>query len=250
MCRLVAYPPGTSKETAISILDSFSLSNDDGVGSAYVKDSQFILKKYVCSFKEAIHKNMDLFDHMPYPGWTIAHVRLATEGDVALKNTHPLEIVDTVMCHNGCWGPSEALRDAVAPYVLKGETDSEVAGLFIERMGPTKFYNWKCSSGVYLQLNRKGELTVIKATGDLVTARYKGSFIMASELDPVYEALELCPGYVRFDSAGVCIESWFREKEITYKVPVDKDGKEQSGTRCPVYTNSELWKNHDREYDL
>ncbi len=247
MCRLVAYPPGTSKDTAIEILNSFGMSNDDGVGSAYVKDSVFVLKKYTCSFKEAITKGMDLFDHMPYAGWTIAHVRLATEGDVSLKNTHPLEIHDTVMCHNGCWTPSEVLRDAVVPYVLKGETDSEVAGVFIERMGAQRFYNWKCSSGVYLQLNRKGELTVIKATGDLVSARYKGSFIMASELDPKYEALELCPGYVRFGADGLCIESWFREKDILVKVPVDAEGKELPGTRCPVYTNHELWKNHERE---
>lgn len=240
MCRLAAYPPGCSKADAIKIMKAFSSSNNDGVGTAYVKDGRFILKKYKIPFMDALTQDKDLFDHMPYDGWTIAHVRMATTGKIAYENTHPLEIIDTVMCHNGCWQPHELVRSMTKGYKYKGETDSEVAGYMIESMGVPEFYNWKYSTGVYLQLKRDGSFTAMKCTGELNVCQYKDSFLFASQISGDYDSIDLPNGYITFDPKGVCTGNHFAAKEITLR-------KDYSGKKVLVHSN-ELWNKSRPEY--
>jgi len=182
MCRLAAFPPGTTKETAHEIVSSFVGSNTHGVGTCYLKGKSFVIKKAPISYRDAVIKKMDLFDHMPCDSWTIAHVRLATQGEHTYENTHPFIRGDYAIVHNGCFNQSELVRTALNKSVKwQGETDSEVGAYIFDQVGPEKFYK-SMYSGVWLGLHRSGVLSGVKCTGDLEILRTSDEkVILASE---------------------------------------------------------------------
>ena len=192
MCRLAAFPPGTTFPEAMELAKTLEGHNVDGVGTAHVVDGQFVVKKFPIPLSQAIEKRLDLFNHMPHDGWTILHTRLATHGDKTDKNTHPFEIGDYAFAHNGVWGESEICRFALQGHVtFNGETDSEVAGYFFNLLGPDRFAKSIMRGGVFLGLHRSGELHVVKTYGDLQFAstteevyvdKPKGCLLIASEI--------------------------------------------------------------------
>lgn len=215
MCRLAAFPPGTHKEFANEVLADFVRGNDDGVGSAYVKSGEFILKKFPYSYQEAVTKKDDLFDHMPYNGWTIAHVRYATHGGNTLANTHPIIRGDLVGVHNGVFSGSGIIRLALDGAVKwAGETDSEVALYLLNKLGRDKFYKEMPSgAGVYLTLNRKGELDCTKLSGDLRFLKMSnGSYSVASAFPTKYRDTFVTTGGWGFKPDGTP-RDWSEESE-------------------------------------
>lgn len=183
----------------------FVKGNEDGVGSAYVKDGEFILKKYPYSYKEAVTKSDDLFNHMPYKGWTLAHVRWATHGDNTVPNTHPIIRGDIVGVHNGVFSAAPLLRAAMDGGVKwAGETDTEVALYLLNKWGPSEFYKqMPMGAGVYLSLDRKGQLDCIKASGDLKFLRLdNGRYIVASAFPFKYKEKYMHNGVYGFTVEG------------------------------------------------
>lgn len=205
MCRIAAFPPGYPKEKAHEIIEQFLGGNDDGVGSAYVKDGEFIVKKYPYSYKEALVKKDDLFEHMPYDGWTIAHIRMATHGGNTLQNTHPIIRGDYVGVHNGVFSPAPLLRAALdGGTQWSGETDSEVALYLYNKWGRDQFYKeMPGGSGVYVVLNRKGELDVAKTSGELRFMKLdNGTFLIASSLPFKWNDIYVSNGCYGFNPDG------------------------------------------------
>lgn len=168
MCRIAAFPPGTTQEEARKIATHLVGTNLDGVGSGYLKDGEFHINKMPVSMPEADKAGLPIFSHMPHDGWTIFHTRFGTHGDKTMENTHPFSIGDYCFAHNGVWSESEVCRFALLGFVeFKGETDSEVAGYFFNKYGPDDFYKIVKRGGVFLGLHRSGELHIVKTFGDL-----------------------------------------------------------------------------------
>ena len=168
MCRLAAFPPGITREYALWTMDRLETNNRDGFGYAYTKKGQFIVHRWPEEFSKVSKREKYIFRHMPYNGWTIAHLRLASCGKPTYKNTHPFVKGDVCVCHNGCFSIHEELRPIANKFGhLSGETDSEVAAWVISNIGCKKFYkNFKFGS-TYLALHRDGQLSAWSQGGDL-----------------------------------------------------------------------------------
>lgn len=187
MCRILALPPYFTKKKALEIVENFYPGNDDGTGSVYVKDGKFIVNKWNFSFEDVVKKKLPMFDHMPYDGWTLAHVRAASHGKNTLNNTHPFVKGQHAMVHNGVFREFAPVKAALsATHTFRGQTDSEVAAVLYEVAGKEKFAK-SIDSGVFMFLNREGRVHVVcKAGGDLVFQKTKLGIVMASELPSTY----------------------------------------------------------------
>jgi hypothetical protein len=165
------------------------------VGSAYVKDGKFVVDKHPVSLTELLTLDHPFLSHMPYEGWTIAHLRAASHGDIAYRNTHPFTVGGTgdrtkgegewCIAHNGIWTDYAVAKLALSKFVkFHGETDTEVAAELINLVGPAKFAEEISWGGVYLCLNKSGDLWVAKTSGDLEGfVRSDKTMLLASALD-------------------------------------------------------------------
>lgn len=219
MCRLAAFPPGFKRNDALDILANFEGCNTDGTGSSYVKDGKFVVDKWPTAFNKVI-KSKPFLAHMPYNGWTVAHLRAASHGDNVKQNTHPFNVGPWSFIHNGIWTEHNLVRLALSKQVqMEGETDSEVAAHLWNIIGPKKFAEAIDFSGVFMGLHKTGELWVVKTSGDLeIKALSKEQVVMASEFDKQkYEdTVEALFGWYHFAPDGTYIkhketrESWSR----------------------------------------
>ena len=178
MCRLAAFPPGYTKEGANKIMAAYGSSNRDGVGIAYAKDGELVVKKWANSWDFLESKKVDVFAHMPCSSWTIAHVRAATHGEVTVDNTHPFVKGDWAVVHNGIYGGHNVARALLTEMgsTFQGQTDSEVGAELINRFGPKRFLMFTGShDGTWLALNKSGELYVVVAGGACDIFKLKGS---------------------------------------------------------------------------
>lgn len=186
MCRLAAFPPNFPKEKALDIIKDFSIGNDDGTGSVYIKDNEFIVNKWPLSFEDIVDKKLPLLDHMPYNGWTIAHVRAISHGGKSVRNTHPFILDNWAMAHNGIfseYAPVKAILQKALRVDFESRTDSEVALQLWEHVGKEQFIK-SMSSGVFMFLNKTGQLDVVCCSGgDLMFQKTKWGVVLASELD-------------------------------------------------------------------
>ena len=105
MCRILAIPPGFSRDEAIRILsDMEAMKNRDGVGYAYLDGKKrFQIVKYPKSLSFVLRKHRPFLTHLPHDGWTLIHLRAASHGSVTMENTHPFEVGDWAVVHNGIW---------------------------------------------------------------------------------------------------------------------------------------------------
>lgn len=225
MCRVFAFPPGTPRALAVSVMDDGVGNNDDGVGYCYVKDGKFILKKYPTDIGSAMKSHPDFLGHMPHDGWTIAHERMATHGGNTHGNTHPFVRERFAVVHNGIFTQHEAIRPLASMHVLEGETDSEVAAWAIDVMGPRRFSESYRAGGVFLSLEKTGDLHLSKLSGWLKVARKDGVYILGTALPFALDSLVVQDGYAKWKADGsVEIEPQ------TYQVPA------VTQTIFPLYT--------------
>ena len=195
MCRLAAFPPNTSRTEAIEILLEMQGCNLDGVGSVYVnKGGEFVVDKYPCSLSSLLRKQSKelkkgegFLSHMPHDGWTVAHLRAASHGGNTFENTHPFITADGnyAVVHNGIWSDYRIAKLCLEKSIeFKGQTDSEVAANLISLVGPERFSAAIDFGGVYLALQKDGQLWVIKTSGqlELVDREVEGT-LLASEFD-------------------------------------------------------------------
>jgi predicted glutamine amidotransferase len=185
MCRLAAFPPGFPRMEAIEILANFEDQNIDGTGSVYIKDKKFIVNKWAKPLTKVLEKE-EFLTHMPYDGWTVAHLRAASHGSNLKVNTHPFIVGRWAVVHNGIWSDYNIAKLALSKFVkINGDTDSEVAANLINLVGPKKIAEELNFAGVFLALNKDGHLWAIKTSGDLeITLLKEGErVLMASEFD-------------------------------------------------------------------
>lgn len=186
MCKLAAYPAGCTREEAINVMERQIGADKDGFGFAYIKEGEFVVKRYPYSLDEALKKGDDIFDHMPHKGWTIAHARNATHGGNTVENTHPFIVGDQVIAHNGMWSYWQQFRTLLEAqgHEFKGDTDSEVAARVLDIVGPEVWSEGYAGAGVYLALQKDGTLWYSKPSGVLGYAFYGTgkSYIIATSL--------------------------------------------------------------------
>lgn len=197
MCQVFAFPPKMPKELALSILTNSVGGNDDGVGYVFVRDAKFVLKKYPESVTEVLKKQPDFFQHMPHDGWTIAHLRAKTHGDVAHRNTHPFIKGSYAVVHNGIFSAHEEVRPIAAKHGLEGETDSEVAAWILSELTPKGFVEGYKSGGVFLALGLDGTLHVSKLSGYVQGSTKDGVTILGTSLPAQMEPNSLMDGYAK-----------------------------------------------------
>lgn len=240
MCRIVALPPGFTKQKALAIVEDFYIGNDDGTGSVYVENGEFKVNKYNFSFEEVMKKKLPLFDHMPYNGWTLAHVRAASHGKKTMNNTHPFIKGDCAMVHNGIFREYAPVKAALsATHTFDGETDSEVAAVLWQVAGKKKFIK-AVDSGVFMFLNRNGQVDVVCNTGgDLTFQRTRQGVVMASSLPDTYRRTQsVLEGHFKLGLNGQIIHSkwekdtpskWFSVSEYGDYTPTKQNWKPKKG---------------------
>jgi len=226
MCRLAAFPPNFPRDEAIEILKDFEKCNTDGTGYVYLDDGDFKVYKWPNSLTEVLEAIPDKFlGHMPYSnGWTLVHLRAASHGEVAYRNTHPFVINNLAFIHNGMWHEYDIARVLLQKMgvKLKGETDSEVAGQLFDLIGPKKFTETIQGSGVFMGLKRNGKLWVSKTSGELEFKKFEGNhkYVLASEFPVLSKSRRVVNGWYCFDKNGELIKK--------YQDPLDKAVKTSS----------------------
>jgi len=133
MCRLFGLTAGTARVTATfwlldapDSLEAQSHRNADGSGIGFFDpDGQPVVDKQpepAFSDQEFIHEARQAESET-----FVAHVRWATAGGRAMRNTHPFVMDGRVMAHNGGIGELGQLDQELGSYarLVLGETDSE-----------------------------------------------------------------------------------------------------------------------------
>jgi predicted glutamine amidotransferase len=213
MCRLAAFPPDYPRDKALEILLAFEGKNTDGVGSVYVKNNKFVVDKHPTALSKILAKDHDFLGHMPYNGWTLAHLRLASHGCNANRNTHPFLVGDWAFVHNGVWSDYNLVKLALSKTVkFEGETDTEVAAHLWNIIGPQKFAEELSWGGVFMGLHRNGQLHVAKTSGDLdVFHRKNKTIVLASELPSYFKRkYEAERGWFHYNKDGTYKEHKFK----------------------------------------
>lgn len=209
MCRLAAFPPNFPKKEAYNIMWHFLKGNTDGTGSVHLdKDGKFVTRRYPFSLTKVVKDQKVLLGHMPYPGWTVVHVRAASHGGNKVANTHPFIKGKWGVVHNGVWSEYEIAKAALHRKVeFEGDTDTEVAAYVFSNIGPKRFSKLIDYGGVYLGLHQSGDLWAVKTSGDLVMAETKYGQVLASELPDKYDDREVEEGWVHLNPEGKVIRA-------------------------------------------
>jgi len=252
MCRLACFPPNFPRREALKVMAHMYLGNEDGTGSVYVKNGKFVVNKWRYSFETVVKGRYPLFDHMPYPGWTVAHVRAASHGSIRKRNTHPFLLGEWSMAHNGVFLEHKIVKAALSPhYQFSSQTDSEVALALWDAAGASKFIK-AMDSGVYMFLKKDGSLyTVVCNGGDLNIKRTRYGTLMASELDKdTYRNTKaVLEGWLKFDKKGKAKKSSYEEdKPFEWsKRDYYKSHDSYFKSRDYNYEYSDSYKRHNKD---
>lgn len=224
---MLAAPNGMKKGDILDLLQDMvggynsnpNSGNVDGFGFAYVSEKgEFCIKKTQLSFPQVLKKkSYKKFIDWPDTGWKIIHLRKGSiGGNGSYRNAHPFfinyEDNEYVSCHNGTHREYELIKAALPNKKYNSDTDSEIILTLLAKIGPKKFNKISNDNGVYLTINKNGELTAIKNTfqGDLKIAALdeKRDFLI-SELshDSGYKNEELDSGFYIFNKEGEMIKS-------------------------------------------
>lgn len=206
MCRLAVFPPRFDRNIAIKTLQDFEGCNVDGTGYAYIKDGEFVIRKWARSLTDVLKTRGNKFlDHLETSdSWTIAHLRAASHGENFRRNTHPFQLNDDwVFMHNGVWSEYYPMKVALSQQVkFRGETDTEVAGQFFSLVGPKRFFHALSgtNSGVFIGLNKNGKLWISKTSGDLESKKMDGQIVLASSFPTGITSKYVKNGWYKFDN--------------------------------------------------
>ena len=216
MCRLACFPPNFPQDKALEMLLEIEASNTDGVGSVHLSENgEFVVNKYPTSLSKVMEKGTPFLHHMAngdFNGWTLTHLRAASHGAVAMKNTHPF-IIDNKwgFVHNGVWSDYDVVKLALSKTIkFEGETDTEVAGHLFSIAGPKAFCETINSAGVFCGLRKDGALFIVKTSGSLEFNELPNKTIVAaSDIKRAeYPQAELIQsGWYYFNKSGKLIKS-------------------------------------------
>lgn len=205
MCRQACFPKGFKRNDAIDILLDMEKFNTDGVGYCYLKNGEFVVRKWTKSLSKVLRREKNfLNDIRDAEGYTLVHLRAASHGCIHYDNTHPFitNSGDYAIMHNGIFSDYKlaklCLKSTVA---FKGDTDSEVAAAIIDTAGIKAFSDEMDMSGVFCCLKKDGTLYVIKTSGDMCAHQLPNkTCLLSSELDvATFRQQELLTGYYVFN---------------------------------------------------
>lgn len=131
MCGIVGY---IGKKEALPILmkglKKLEYRGYDSAGIAYCKDGSIQLEKSVGRISE-LEKKIN-FNDVSFVG--IGHTRWATHGGVDVKNSHPHQVGDIVIVHNGILENYQVLKEFLMEqgYLFHSDTDTEVACCYLD----------------------------------------------------------------------------------------------------------------------
>lgn len=131
MCGIVGY---IGKKNCLPILikglKRLEYRGYDSAGVAYVKDNYVKVVKNVGRINE-LEKVIDFNDNSNIG---IGHTRWATHGGVDVFNSHPHQVGDITIVHNGIIENYQELKNMLinAGYDFKSDTDTEVACCYID----------------------------------------------------------------------------------------------------------------------
>jgi len=236
MCRLAAFPPNCSKEDALKILLGFASGNPDGAGSVYVKDGHFKVNKWPISLRQVLSEKLPLLDHMPYPGWTMVHLRAASHGDNIPQNTHPFIKGNWAFCHNGIWRDYSIVKAAFSRlYRFEGQTDSEVAAQMFAAAGPRKFIRSVKDGGVYLALHRSGKLyAVCTEGGDMSYTETPNGIIVASTFPEYTSQVTIDSGWLKLNPEGTLVKKRIHKSAFLLRSDYWRDYKDDKSLLADI----------------
>lgn len=131
MCGIVGYI-GNKNCLPILIkgLKKLEYRGYDSAGIAYLNKNKVKLTKSIGRIKE-LEKKINLNDNSTIG---IGHTRWATHGSVDKTNSHPHQVGDITIVHNGIIENYQKLKNKLTKigYTFKSETDTEVACAYID----------------------------------------------------------------------------------------------------------------------
>lgn len=78
-------------------LSQFFRANRNGGGYAYAEDGKFFIHRHIMVESDYIEHGMRLADKENL----VTHCRVATSGGITVENSHPFEMENSVLVHNG-----------------------------------------------------------------------------------------------------------------------------------------------------
>jgi predicted glutamine amidotransferase len=188
MCRLFGLTAGAARVTATFWLldapDSLAIQsrrNADGAGLGYFgPDGEVVLDKQA----EPAYSDQEFIRAAGQARSSafVAHVRWATTGGRAVRNTHPFGMEGRVMAHNGGFGSLARLDAELGRYrrLVLGETDSERYFALITK--ETDAHGGDVAAGIAAAASWIGARlplsslnVVVAAPGELWALRYPGA---------------------------------------------------------------------------
>ena len=166
MCRLAVFPVNLiSKGDILDILqDMEGVRTGHGFGYGFVREDQFISRKTSLPLSEILKKKSykDFFgDCFNHDGLVMFHSRKASHGEVSYRNCHPFESKNYLFMHNGSFNECSLVEALLGDEIkYKSETDTEVCLHFLEKIGVKKFQLVVKDSGVFLAMEKTGNLNV------------------------------------------------------------------------------------------
>lgn len=107
------------------------ISNPDGGGYAFAHRGKVVTRKGITTLKEFLEAfNADSKQYKKAP--FVLHFRIRSQGDKSVENTHPFDIADGVLAHNGTMDGTGATWD-------KGPSDTN---LFCKAVGDKLTLEW------------------------------------------------------------------------------------------------------------
>ena len=102
---------------------------------------------------------------------------------------------------------TDLVKAALKRYVkFTGETDSEVAAQLLATVGPKQFGRLVDYGGVFLSLNKNGELWSVKTSGSLEMLETKYGQLLASTLPESLRPESQDEGWMRFSDKGELLD--------------------------------------------
>ena len=130
MCGIVGYiGKNNALPKLIKGLKRLEYRGYDSAGIAYFKNKEIILKKSVGRIAN-LEEKINLQDESSIG---IGHTRWATHGKVVEENSHPHQVGNITLVHNGIIENYLPLKKELQEkgYSFKSETDTEVACAYI-----------------------------------------------------------------------------------------------------------------------
>lgn len=193
MCGIIGYI-GRKKVLPILIkgLENLEYRGYDSAGIAYLDENDIIIKKS----KGKIANLKSIVDIEVISNSGIGHTRWATHGKPNEINSHPHQVGNITLVHNGIIENYLELKNEIN-YIPKSSTDSEILAAYINHLYIEKFnikevlatLENKVKGSYALGIMVKGDnnLYCIKKDSPLIIAKSDDGYYMASDMPAILE---------------------------------------------------------------